>query len=134
MVVPKKEKYRKRFRGKMKGVSSRGARLAFGEWGLKALGRCWLTERQLEAARQAIVHRTKREGRVWIRVVNDHPITSKPSGAGMGKGKGDIAGHVAVIRPGKIIFELGGMPEEVAKGALKLAAAKLSIKAKIVSR
>jgi len=121
MVVPKKEKYRKRFRGKMKGVSSRGARLAF-------------TERQLEAARQAIVHRTKREGRVWIRVVNDHPITSKPSGAGMGKGKGDIAGHVAVIRPGKIIFELGGMPEEVAKGALKLAAAKLSIKAKIVSR
>ena len=134
MVVPKKEKYRKRFRGKMKGMATRGSRLVFGDFGLKAMGRSWLTERQLEAARQAIVHTTKREGRVWIRVVHDHPITSKPSGAGMGKGKGDIAGHVAVILPGRIIFEVGGLPEALAKRALSLASHKLPFKTKVIEK
>jgi len=132
MVVPKKEKYRKQFRGKMKGVATRGSWLAFGDFGLKAMGRSWLTERQLEAARQAIVHKTKREGKVWVRVVHDKPITSKPSGATMGGGKGDIVGHVAVILPGRIIFEVGGLPESLAKEALHLASCKLPFKTRII--
>ena len=132
MVVPKKEKYRKQFRGKMRGVAARGCWLAFGDFGLKAMGRSWLTERQLEAARQAIVHKTKREGKVWIRVVHDQPVTSKSSGAKMGGGKGDIVGHVAVILPGRIILEVGGLPESLAKEALRLAGCKLPFKTKIV--
>jgi len=132
MVVPKKEKYRKQFRGKMRGVAGRGCRLAFGDFGLKAMSRSWLTEQQLEAARQAIVHKTKREGRVWIRVVHDRPVTSKPSGAGMGGGKGDIVGHVAVVLPGRIIFEVGGLSESLAKEALHLAGSKLPFKTRIV--
>jgi len=132
MVVPKKEKYRKRFRGKMRGAVSRGCRLAFGDFGLKAMGRSWLTEQQLEAARQAIVHKTKREGSVWIRVVHDRPITSKSSGAGMGGGKGDVVGHVAVVLPGRIIFEVGGLSESLAKEALRLAGSKLPFKTKII--
>ncbi len=134
MVIPKRVKYRKQFRGSMKGQSSRGHQVAFGEHGLKALGCGWLTERQLEAARQAIVHATKREGRVWIRVVNDKPITTKTAGATMGGGKGDIQAHVAVIRPGRIIFELGGISDDLAKGALRLAGHKLPFKTKIVSK
>ena len=132
MVVPKKEKYRKQFRGKMRGVAVRGSQLAFGDFGLKAISRSWLTEQQLEAARQAIVHKTKREGKMWIRVVHDQPITSKPSGATMGGGKGDITGHVAVILPGRIVFEVGGLPENLAKEALRLAGFKLPFKTKIV--
>ena len=134
MVIPKKEKYRKQFRGKMRGVATRGCWLAFGDFGLKAIGRGWLTERQLEAARQAIVHKTKREGKLWIRVVHDQPITSKPSGAGMGGGKGDIVGHVAVILPGRIIFEVGGLPEGLAKEALHLASCKLPFKTRIARK
>ncbi|PIS15409.1 50S ribosomal protein L16 [Candidatus Shapirobacteria bacterium CG09_land_8_20_14_0_10_38_17] len=132
MVVPKKEKYRKQFRGKMRGIATRGYRLAFGDFGLKAMGRSWLTEQQLEAARQAIVHKTKREGKVWIRVIHNQPITSKPLGVTMGGGKGEVLGHVAVILPGRIIFEVGGLPESLAKEALHLAGSKLPFKTKIV--
>ncbi len=134
MVIPKKVKYRKQFRGSMKGKATRGHQIAFGEYGLKALECGWLNERQLEAARQAIVHATKREGKIWIRVINDKPITGKTAGATMGGGKGDVQVHVAVIRPGRIIFELGGVSEEVAKDALRLASHKLPFKTKIVSQ
>lgn len=134
MVVPKKVKYRKQFRGSMKGQSNRGHRVAFGDYGLKALDCGWLTERQLEAARQAIVHATKREGKIWIRVINDKPITTKTAGATMGGGKGDIQAHVAVIRPGRIIFELGAVSDDLAKEALRLASHKLPFKTKIVSQ
>ena len=134
MVIPKRVKYRKQFRGSMRGQSGRGYQVAFGEYGLKALGCGWLTERQLEAARQAIVHATKREGKVWIRVVNDKPVTAKTAGATMGGGKGDIQAHVAVIRPGRIVFELGGVSDELAKEALRLASHKLPFKTKIVSK
>jgi len=133
MVVPNKSKYRKQFRGKMRGRATSGTRVAFGEYGLKAVGRGWLRQRHVEAARQAMVHATKREGKIWLRVVNDKPITSKTSGATMGGGKGEVVDHVAVIKPGRVIFEIGGVGEEEAKRALKLAADKLPFKTKIIS-
>jgi len=134
MLQPRKTKYRKQFRGKMKGVASRGSTLAFGDYGLKSLGRGWLTAKQIEAARVAITHYTKRGGKIWIRVFPDKPITSKGLGVGMGAGKGDVVGYVAVVRPGKIIFELGGVTSDIAHEALRRAAAKLPFKTKIISR
>ncbi|MBN1262966.1 MAG: 50S ribosomal protein L16 [Candidatus Pacebacteria bacterium] len=134
MLQPGKSKYRKHFRGSMKGIRDRGVNLAFGEFGLKSLGRGWMTARQIEAARRAITHVTKRAGKVWIRVFPDKPVTSKSSGAKMGSGKGDIAGYVVVIRPGKIIFEVAGIEKELAVKAMRLAAAKLSFKTKVVAR
>jgi large subunit ribosomal protein L16 len=134
MLQPKKSKYKKRFRGKMKGLALRGSSLAFGQYGLKSEGRAWLTDRQIEAARKAISHYTKRAGKVWIRVFPDKPITKKPSGVRMGGGKGDIEGYVVTVLPGRIIFELTGVPEEIAKQALKRAAAKLPFKTKFVKK
>jgi large subunit ribosomal protein L16 len=134
MLQPKKSKYRKQFRGSMKGIRVKGSSLAFGDYGLKSQGRGWLTARQLEAARKAITHSTKRAGKVWIRVFPDKPVTAKPAGAKMGSGKGDIKEHVAVIRPGKIIFELAGVEKEFAQEAMRLAAAKLPFKTKFVAR
>ncbi len=134
MLQPKKTKYRKQFRGKMKGTASRGTTLAFGEYGLKSLGRGWLTAKQVEAARVAITHYTKREGKIWIRVFPDKPITSKGLGVGMGAGKGDVVGYVAVVTPGRIILELAGVPFSVAQEALKRAAAKLPFKTKFISK
>jgi large subunit ribosomal protein L16 len=134
MVVPKKVKYRKQFRGSMKGQSNRGHRVAFGDYGLKALGCGWLTERQLEAARQAIVHATKREGKIWVRVINDKPVTAKAGGVTMGGGKGDVQHHVAVIRPGRIVLELGGVDNNLSCEALRLASRKLPFRTKIVGR
>jgi len=133
MLQLRKTKYRKQFRGKMKGTSSRGTTLAFGDYGLKSLGRGWLTVKQIEAARVAITHYTKRGGKIWIRVFPDKPITSKGLGVGMGAGKGDVVGHVVVVTPGRIIFELGGVTSEVAYEALRRAATKLPFKTKIVS-
>lgn len=118
----------------MKGIRTKGANLAFGDYGLKSLGRDWLTGRQIEAARRAITHITKRVGKVWIRVFPDKPVTAKASGAKMGSGKGDVQGHVVVIRPGKVIFEIAGVEKELAEKAMKLAAAKLPFKTKIISR
>lgn len=132
MLLPKKAKYRKQFRGKMKGVAKRGSHLDFGEFGLKALESCWLSSRQIEAARKAIVHYTKRGGKIWIRVFPDKPVTQKPAEVRMGGGKGPVDHYVAVIRPGRIIFELAGVEEKVAIEALERAAAKLPIKTKVV--
>jgi len=134
MLQPKKTKYRKQFRGRMKGKSIAASRLEFGEYGLKCLGCAWLQANQIEAARKAISHYTKRNARVWIRVFPDKPVTKKAPGAPMGAGKGDVDGFVAVVRPGRIIFELGGVEEEIAIGALKRAAQKLPFPSKIIQK
>ena len=134
MLEPRKSKYRKQFRGKMRGKSSRGSTLAFGDYGLKSLGRGWLTARQIEAARREITHRTKREGKVWIRVFPDKPVTKKAAGVRMGSGKGDIDHYVAVVTPGRIIFEVAGIDKETASEAIRLAAAKLPFKTKLIKK
>lgn len=134
MLEPKKRKYRKEFRGRMKGKAIRGSSLSFGEYGIKAVGRGWLTARQIEAARRAITHTLKRGGKVWIRVFPAKPVTSRPAGQRMGSGKGDIDRYVCVVRPGKILFEVVGASEELTLSALKRAIAKLPFKAKIVKK
>lgn len=134
MLQPKKRKYRKDFRGKNPGTSSRGTNVDFGEYGLKSLGRAWVTSRQIEAARRAIAHFTKRYGKMWIRIFPDKPVTRKAAGAKMGSGKGDIDEYVAVVKPGRVLFELAGVSEEVAKEALLRAGHKLPVKTKFVSR
>lgn len=134
MLQPKKTKYRKQFRGKRRGISVRGSTLAFGDYGLKSLDRGWLSGRQIEAARRAIAHYTKRAGKVWIRVFPDKPVTSKPPGAKMGKGKGDPDHFVAVITPGRILFELAGVSKEIAQEAMRRASDKLSLRTKFISK
>lgn len=132
MLQPKKQKYRKHFRGKMRGKATSGFNLDFGEYGLKAQGRAWLTARQLESARKAISGFTKRSGKLWIRVFPDKPITKKSAGAAMGQGKGDPEEFVVVVKPGRIIFELAGVEEAVAQEALRRAGDKLPFKTKFV--
>jgi large subunit ribosomal protein L16 len=134
MLQPKKRKYRKDFRGRRKGKSQRGSTVAFGEYGLKALGRAWLSSRQIEAARRAITHSMKRGGKVWIRVFPDKPVTSRPAGQRMGSGKGDIDRYVAVVTPGRVLFEIAGVQEDLVEKAFDRASAKLPFKTKIVSR
>lgn len=134
MLEPKKRKFRKDFRGRMKGKSIRGSSISFGEFGLKCLGRGWLSARQIEAARRAITHALKRGGKVWIRVFPDKPVSSRPAGQRMGGGKGDVDRYVAVVRPGRILFEVAGVSEELAVTAFKRAAAKLPFKVKFVRR
>ena len=132
MLLPKKAKYRKHFRGKMKGIARRGSKLSFGQFGLKALEPCWITSRQIEAARKSIVHQTKRGGKLWIRIFPDKPVTQKPAEVRMGSGKGAVDHYAAVVRPGRIIFELAGVEEVVAVEALERAAQKFSIKTKVI--
>ncbi len=134
MLEPKKRKFRKDFRGRRKGKANRGSSISFGEFGLKCLGRGWLSARQIEAARRAITHALKRGGKVWIRVFPDKPVSSRPAGQRMGGGKGDIDRYVVVVKPGRIIFEIAGVTEELAKVAFKRAAAKLPFKVKFVRR
>lgn len=134
MLAPKKQKYRRTFRGKNKGSSFRGTKIEFGEYGLKALTRALISAVQIEAARRAISHFTKREGKVWVRIFPDKPITAKAAGAGMGAGKGEVKGYVAVVAPGKIIFELSGVSDEAAAAALKRAGDKLPVKTKFLKR
>ncbi|MCX6598665.1 MAG: 50S ribosomal protein L16 [Acidobacteria bacterium] len=134
MLMPKKVKYRKQQRGKMKGTAQRGATLAFGEFGLKGLALCWITNRQIEAARIAMTRHIKRGGRVWVRLFPDKPYTKKPAEVRMGSGKGALEGWVAVVRPGKVLFEMEGVPVEVAQEAFRLAAAKLPLKTKFIKR
>lgn len=134
MLQPKKEKFRKKFRGKMRGKAGRGNRISVGDYGLKAVGRGWVNARQIESARKAIAHFTKRKGKLWIRIFPDKSYTNKPAEVKMGGGKGDIEGYVAVIRPGRIIFEIGGIEEEVAVEALRRAGHKLSVETKIVKK
>lgn len=134
MLEPKKRKYRKDFRGKMRGVATRGSSLAFGEFGLKALGRTWMSAAQIEAGRRAITHHLKRGGKVWIRVFPDKPVTGRPAGQRMGGGKGDIDRYVAVIIPGKVIYEIAGVDFSMAKRALEKASAKMPFKTKIIKK
>ncbi|MDD5508171.1 MAG: 50S ribosomal protein L16 [Bacteroidales bacterium] len=134
MLQPKKTKYRKQQKGKMKGNAQRGDQIAFGSFGIKAMEEAWLTGRQIEAARQAVTRHMKREGQIWIRIFPDKPITKKPAEVRMGKGKGAPEAFVAPITPGRIMFEADGVPLEIAKEALRLAAQKLPIRTKFVVR
>jgi len=133
MLLPKKAKYRKRFKGRVRGVAKRGSSLDFGEYGLKALEPYRLSSRQIEAARKAIVGRTKRGGKLWIRIFPDKPITQKPAEVRMGGGKGPVDHYAAVVKPGRMIFELAGVEEKIALEALTRAAAKLPIKTRVVT-
>jgi large subunit ribosomal protein L16 len=134
MLQPKKTKFRRMQKGRMKGLAQRGAELSFGSFGIKALESAWITGRQIEAARQAIVRQMKREGQVWIRIFPDKPITKKPAEVRMGKGKGSPEGFVAPVTPGRILFEAEGVPLEVAQEALRLGAQKLPITTKFIIR
>jgi large subunit ribosomal protein L16 len=134
MLQPKRTKYRKQQKGKMKGNAKRGSELSFGSFGIKALEEVWLTGRQIEAARQAITRYMKREGQLWIRVFPDKPVTKKPAEVRMGKGKGAPEYFVARVTPGRLLFELEGVPEEVAKEACRLGSQKLPIAVKYVVR
>ncbi|OIN88106.1 50S ribosomal protein L16 [Candidatus Beckwithbacteria bacterium CG22_combo_CG10-13_8_21_14_all_01_47_9] len=134
MLQPKRSKYRKQFRGTMAGNANSGNTVSFGDYGLKSLDRGWLTARQIEAARKTIAHATKRIGKVWLRVFPDKPYTKKGAGVRMGGGKGEIEGYVCVIRPGRILFELGGVSAELARESFRLAGRKLALKTKVVAR
>jgi len=132
--MPKRVKFRKSQRGRRKGKASRGNTLYFGEYGLIALGPYWLTDRQIEAARVAIMHYLKESGKLWLRIFPDKSVTAKPAETRMGKGKGDVSHWVAVVKPGRVLFELAGISEGVAKEAFRLAGHKLPFKTKFVKR
>ncbi|MBE9470656.1 MAG: 50S ribosomal protein L16 [Chloroflexi bacterium] len=134
MLMPKRVKYRKQMRGRMKGKATRGTEVTFGEYGLQALEPAWVTARQIEAARRAIVRHVRRRGKYWIRIFPDKPVTAKPAETRMGKGKGAVDHWVAVVKPGRIMFELSGVSEEMAREAMRLAAHKLPIKCQFVKR
>jgi len=134
MLQPKRTKHRKVFKGRMKGNAQRGAQLTYGSFGLKSLDSKWITARQIEAARIAATRYMKREGQMWIRIFTDKPITKKPLEVRMGKGKGGVEYYAAVVRPGRIMFEMDGIPMEVAQEALRLAAQKLTVRTKFVIR
>jgi large subunit ribosomal protein L16 len=134
MLMPKRAKYRKQMRGRMKGKASRGTEVAFGDYGLQALEPSWVTARQIEAARRAIVRYVRRRGKYWIRIFPDKPVTAKPAETRMGKGKGTVDHYVAVVKPGRIMFELSGVSEEMAREAMRLASHKLPLKCQFVER
>jgi large subunit ribosomal protein L16 len=135
MLMPKRVKWRKQMRGRMKGKATRGAEVSFGDFGLMALEPGWVTARQIEAARRAIVRTMRRRGKFWIRIFPDKPVTRKPAETRMGKGKGNVEYWVAVVKPGRVMFEVGGgLPDEISLEALRLAQYKLAIKTKIVAR
>jgi len=135
MLMPKRVKYRKQMRGRMKGKATRGVEINFGDYGLMSLEPGWVSARQIEAARRAMVRAMRRRGKVWIRIFPDKPITKRAAESRMGKGKGNVEYWAAVVKPGRIMFEVGGgVSDEVAKEALRLASYKLSVKTKIVSR
>ena len=134
MLMPKRVKYRKQFRGRMRGMAKGGTRLQNGEFGIQALEPGWITSRQIEAIRRTIVRHMRRRGKYWIRVFPDKPVTAKPAETRMGKGKGAVDHWVAVVKPGRIIFEVAGVADDVAHEALRLAGYKLPIKTQIVSR
>ncbi len=134
MLMPKRTKYRKQFRGRMRGKAKGGTELLHGDVGLQALEPGWITSRQIEAVRRVVVRHNKRRGKYWIRIFPDKPVTAKPAETRMGKGKGSVDHYVAVTKPGRIIFEVAGVPIEDAREALRLAGYKLSIKTQVVSR
>jgi large subunit ribosomal protein L16 len=132
MLAPRRAKHRKEFRGKRTGVAIRGSNVDFGEFGLKALTCGWVSARQIEAARRALTHYVKRGGRIWIRIFPHKPVTKKPPETRMGSGKGDVHEFVAVVKPGRIMFEMGGVPEADAREAMRLASAKLPVRTKFI--
>lgn len=132
MLQPKRRKYRKEFRGKRKGNAARGTNIDFGTFALKATTRGWVTSRQIEAARRSMTNYTKRGGRIWIRIFPHKPITKKPAESRMGSGKGDIHEYVAVVKPGRVLFEMSGVSEDMAKEAMRLASGKLPVKTKFL--
>ena len=134
MLMPKRTKYRKQIRGNMKGKATRGNKIAYGEYGIIATEPCWIRSNQIEAARVALTRYIKRGGQVWIKIFPDKPITAKPLGVRMGSGKGAVEYWVAVIKPGRVMFEIAGVPEETAREALRLASHKLPCNCKIVSK
>lgn len=134
MLQPKRVKYRKQQKGRLKGNAQRGNTIAFGDYGLQTLDTGWITNRQIEAARVAMTRHMKRGGKVWIRIFPDKPVTSKPAETRMGKGKGNPEGWVAPVKPGRVLFELEGVPEDVARRAMQLASAKLPVKTKFLVR
>lgn len=134
MLAPRRAKHRKAFRGKRGGIATRGSEVNFGQFGLKAITRGWVGSRQIEAARRALTHYTQRGGRVWIRIFPDKPISKKPPETRMGSGKGDIYEYVAVVRPGRMLFEMGGVTQEQAKEAMRLASAKLPVRTVFVAK
>ena len=134
MLMPKRYKYRKHQRGRMKGKASRGNTIAFGDYGLQALEPCWMTSRQIESARRAVMRHVRRGGKFWIRVFPDKPVTQRAAETRMGKGKGNVEYYAAVIKPGRVLFEMAGVPEPMAKEALTLAAHKLPVKTQFVVR
>jgi large subunit ribosomal protein L16 len=134
MLAPKRAKHRKAFRGSRTGISVRGSQINFGEFGIKAMTEGWVSSRQIEAARRALTHYTKRGGRIWIRIFPDKPITKKPPETRMGSGKGDVFDYVAVVRPGRVLFEMGGITLEEAKESLRLASAKLPVKTRFITK
>ena len=134
MLEPSKQKYRRTFRGRMKGKAWRGSTLNFGEFGIKSLECGWISARQIESARRAMTHHTKRGGKIWIRIFPDKPITKKPAEVRMGSGKGNVDHFVAVVKPGTMLFEMAGVPDELAREAMRRAAHKLSVQTTIVTR
>lgn len=134
MLVPRRVKYRKQMRGSLKGIAHAGTRISFGDYGLISEATGWITARQIEAARRAITHYTQRGGRIWIRIFPDKPISKKPPEVRMGSGKGDVAEYVAPVKRGRMLFEMAGIPEEIANAALRLAAHKLGVKTRIVKK
>ncbi len=134
MLMPKRVKYRKQFRGRMRGMAKGGTTLLNGEYGLQALEAGWVTSRQIEAIRRSIVRQMRRRGKYWIRIFPDKPVTAKPAETRMGKGKGSVDHWVAVVKPGRIIFEVSGVPEEIALEALRSAGYKLPIRTQVVTR
>jgi large subunit ribosomal protein L16 len=134
MLMPKRIKYRKQQRGRRRGIATRGATVAFGQFGLQTLDPAWITNRQIEAARVAMTRHIKRGGKVWIRIFPDKPVSKKPAETRMGKGKGNPEEWVAVVKPGRVMFELEGVDDKTAREALRLAAAKLPVRTRIVSR
>ena len=134
MLMPKRVKYRKQFRGRMRGMAKGGTELVSGEYGLQALEPSWITSRQIEAVRRTIVRQMKRRGKYWIRIFPDKPVTAKPAETRMGKGKGSVDHWVAVVKPGRILFEIAGVPDDIAREALRRASYKLPIRTQIVSR
>lgn len=134
LLVPKRVKFRKAFRGKRGGVATRNNKISFGLYGLKAQEAGWINSRQIEAARRAMTKFTQRGGRIWIRIFPDKPVTKHPAEARMGSGKGDVIGYVAVVKPGTVIFEMGAVAEDVAREAIRLASHKLAIKTRFITK
>lgn len=134
MLMPKRVKHRKQHRGRMKGKAWRGSSVAFGDYGLQALEPCWMSSRQIEAARRAIVRYVRRGGKIWIRIFPDKPVTKRAAETRMGSGKGPVDRYVAVIRPGRVLFEIGGVDEETARSAMRLAGHKLPINTQFIAR